>query len=226
MGRPIVPLPKPHSVPAVIKFGRAERILYRAIEQKFRDMLNQFFAEGDPRKTLSWFLPQLTRLRQSVSFIKFSNLQTNTCRLVDHPALIERQIKVWSFLSSSFRDLFGIQAIFEVDELRVVQKRIRSRNSLLYKRKIWLDPSVHRLSDASAEINTWIGEKQEGIQDFEDLPLCRICYDAPEDTQLVPCGHKFCGGCIDDSARNQEETGIEVWPEIRTTAPLKQLTAS
>jgi hypothetical protein len=63
-GRPLVDLKEPHNHLWKLHFTAEERILYRAVEQRFREMINEWFADGDKKKNLTYFVLQLTRLRQ------------------------------------------------------------------------------------------------------------------------------------------------------------------
>ena len=63
-GRPLVDLKKPHNHLWMLHFTAEERILYRAVEQRFREMINEWFADGDKKKNLTYFVVQVTRLRQ------------------------------------------------------------------------------------------------------------------------------------------------------------------
>ncbi|RDL37275.1 uncharacterized protein BP5553_04708 [Venustampulla echinocandica] len=78
MGRPIVDLPLPTECTVVINFSPGEEILYRAFEDRLRQLFNESFAPGDERNKLTHFFAQLTRLRQFTA----------------HPLLIENQMKV------------------------------------------------------------------------------------------------------------------------------------
>lgn len=65
LGRPIIQLPAPHEKILKLKLPPAERVLYRAIEMRMIDLINEHYrSKKDPRKKLTYFLPQLTRLRQ------------------------------------------------------------------------------------------------------------------------------------------------------------------
>jgi hypothetical protein len=48
----------------MLHFTAEERILYRAVEQRFRELINEWFADGDKMKNLTYLVVQLTRLRQ------------------------------------------------------------------------------------------------------------------------------------------------------------------
>lgn len=66
LGRPIVEIPLPIDQVVRLSFSPEEQILYRAFEDRLREFLNAHFADDDERKSLSYVLPQITRLRQSV----------------------------------------------------------------------------------------------------------------------------------------------------------------
>ena len=66
LGRPILDLPPPVKEVRRIEFNPEESIMYRSVKDKFRELINQYFDEWDERKRLTYFLPQLTYLRQSV----------------------------------------------------------------------------------------------------------------------------------------------------------------
>jgi hypothetical protein len=63
-GRPLVDLKQPHNHLWMVHFTAEERILYRAVEQRFREMINEWFKDGDKAKNLTYLVVQLTRLRQ------------------------------------------------------------------------------------------------------------------------------------------------------------------
>lgn len=78
LGRPIVDLPTPTEHNMLIEFSPEEKILYRAFEDRLRELLNEILERKDERKNLTRLYVQLTRLRQYTA----------------HPLLIEHQMKV------------------------------------------------------------------------------------------------------------------------------------
>ncbi|KAF7951600.1 hypothetical protein EAE96_006903 [Botrytis aclada] len=78
LGQPLIWLPPAHHKVLSIELNVAEQILYKAVEEKFEELRDQYFPDGDPRKPMSHPFAQITHLRQ----------------LTSHPALIERKIMV------------------------------------------------------------------------------------------------------------------------------------
>ncbi|CZS89555.1 uncharacterized protein RAG0_00905 [Rhynchosporium agropyri] len=78
LGIPIIKLKPTHREIREVKRYLPERLLYRIIHDRFRELLNQSFEDGDEQKHLNTLLAQLTRLRQ----------------LIASPDLIARQIMV------------------------------------------------------------------------------------------------------------------------------------
>ncbi|CZT51239.1 uncharacterized protein RSE6_12359 [Rhynchosporium secalis] len=78
LGFPIIKLEPTHREIREVKRYLPERLLYRIIHDRFRELLNQSFEDGDEQKHLNTLLAQLTRLRQ----------------LIASPDLIARQIMV------------------------------------------------------------------------------------------------------------------------------------
>ncbi|KUJ23208.1 uncharacterized protein LY89DRAFT_727977 [Mollisia scopiformis] len=77
LGRRILKLPRATVETIGVKFTAQERILYRDVEERFRELINESLPELDERRNLTFLVSQLTRIRQ----------------LVTHPALIDREIK-------------------------------------------------------------------------------------------------------------------------------------
>jgi hypothetical protein len=65
-GLPLVPLEKPEWHYWEVSFPPEEKLLYRHIEERFRQLINQWFAKGQPIKNLTYLIVQTTRLRQFV----------------------------------------------------------------------------------------------------------------------------------------------------------------
>lgn len=63
-GQQLVQLPNAYQVLVRVRFGKAEKIIYRAVVKKFVEMINAEFAKGDGRKPMTYWFVQVTRLRQ------------------------------------------------------------------------------------------------------------------------------------------------------------------
>lgn len=64
LGKRILKLPKSTVETIQVKFTAQERILYRAVEDRFRDLINESLNELDERRNLTFLVVQLTRARQ------------------------------------------------------------------------------------------------------------------------------------------------------------------
>lgn len=76
-GRPIVDLPMTNPSTLFIDFSKEESLLYRLIENRFREQMNQHFKAGTAQRNYSVWMVQLLRLRQATA----------------HPFLLEYLIK-------------------------------------------------------------------------------------------------------------------------------------
>jgi len=66
MGRSLVTLPNVHENILRVDFTAQEQVLYRAVEDRFRELLNEELADGDKLNNMKIMVVQLVRLRQSV----------------------------------------------------------------------------------------------------------------------------------------------------------------
>jgi hypothetical protein len=94
LGRPLVQLPPSHPHVLEVKFKAQERVLYGAVEKKFRALINKHLAKDDPLRNLTLFVVQLNRLRQSVHSLCLVQCFAYCIRLTSHPILIEHVTKV------------------------------------------------------------------------------------------------------------------------------------
>ncbi|TGO21294.1 hypothetical protein BPAE_0228g00080 [Botrytis paeoniae] len=78
LGREIVELPPFTKKNNLILFNQATEILYRAVEQRFRDLVKEAFQKDDPRKKMQYSIIAVLRLRQFTA----------------HPLIIEPQMKI------------------------------------------------------------------------------------------------------------------------------------
>ncbi|CZT02727.1 uncharacterized protein RCO7_09355 [Rhynchosporium graminicola] len=116
LGFPIIKLKPTHREIREVKRYLPERLLYRIIHDRFRELLNQSFEDGDEQKHLNSPLAQLTRLRQ----------------LIASPDLIARQIMV--VLGSK-----GMRAFMKkLKDTRFAAKAKPQRRILEARLKRWL----------------------------------------------------------------------------------------
>ncbi|TGO83689.1 hypothetical protein BPOR_0607g00050 [Botrytis porri] len=78
LGREVVEIPPFTKKNNLIMFNQATEILYRAVEQRFRDLVKEAFQNDDPRKKMQYSIVAVLRLRQFTA----------------HPLIIESQMKV------------------------------------------------------------------------------------------------------------------------------------
>ncbi|TEY61183.1 hypothetical protein BOTCAL_0173g00160 [Botryotinia calthae] len=90
LGREIVELPPFKKKNNLIFFNQATEILYRAVEQRFRDLVKEAFQDDDPRKMMQYSIVAILRLRQFTA----------------HPLIIEPQMKI----------MFNINELKEIQE--------------------------------------------------------------------------------------------------------------
>lgn len=65
LGENILTLPDPHREDVTIKFNSATEILYRAVENKFHELIAvNILDRDDPRAKMKYFIVMLLRLRQ------------------------------------------------------------------------------------------------------------------------------------------------------------------
>lgn len=68
LGKPLIVLPPPISTQSVVKLTKEEVVIYRLIEEKFRDSINQQLRHApEDRKDFAHMLSKLLRLRQAVA---------------------------------------------------------------------------------------------------------------------------------------------------------------
>lgn len=63
LGRPLVDLPKSHEIFIGIELEPAEKVLYTAILNGFKEFLNADLKDGDKNKNMKLMMVWLTRLR-------------------------------------------------------------------------------------------------------------------------------------------------------------------
>lgn len=66
LGQPIIDLEKARKETWMVRQAPPERLLYRAVEERFRELLNEHLPKDDVRKSLTYMICQMTPLRQSV----------------------------------------------------------------------------------------------------------------------------------------------------------------
>lgn len=171
MGRALIDLPKPVSTRKFLKLTREEVVIYRLVEEKFRDKINTQLRAGASGGNYAWFLAQLLRARQAAC----------------HPFLLESVIK----------DLFDAgDLVFMKEKLA---KLGRSKMPIYDQIKEWIvgpgdkDQALpfgksnfgHRF-DMDVFLNTPAMAKSPNA--------CVVCQDMAKVPQVSNCHHFFCKG--------------------------------
>lgn len=187
LGRPIVDLPLPHPSTKIVNMSDAEKTIYRLLEQKFRDIINQHFERGDSRKNYGVFLAQLLRLRQATA----------------HPFLLEQCVK----------DLFDVQ---DLAILKAKLEVLSGNQTPIYEQlQLWVGPTTDEATEEP--VNKAEFGRSEFGKHFEMGPfldsmdtealfskvVCRLCGDLPDPAVITDCKHIFCRDCLESETHRQ-----------------------
>jgi SNF2 family DNA or RNA helicase len=189
LGRPLVELPAVHPETKFISFSKEERVLYRILENRFRENLNRHFRQGTAQRNYGIFMLQLLRLRQCASHtflleqvIKDTfnvedllKLKRECSRLSHNPQPIYEQIKQW------------VQPTDEGRQKGVVRGDTLSDEYVPFGRS-----SFGSLFNMDVFLNSLKSDT------LVERTVCRICNDVPDGACITPCQHIFCRLCIEN----------------------------
>lgn len=171
MGRALIDLPKPVSTRKFLKLTREEVVIYRLVEEKFRDKINTHLRAGASGGSYTWILAQLLRARQAAS----------------HPFLLESVIKNLFdagdlvFMKEKFGKL-GRSKLPIYDQIKEWIVAPGDKNQALPFGK---SNFGHRF-DISVFLNTPAMAKSPNA--------CVVCQDMAKVPQVSNCHHFFCKG--------------------------------
>jgi SNF2 family DNA or RNA helicase len=204
LGRPIVELPGIYPDTQFISFSREEKVIYRVLEDSFRENLNQHFASGTAQRNYSMFMVQLLRLRQCTS----------------HPFLLENTIK----------EALGPTDLMR---LKSQLKKLSRHSQPIYEQiSQWVQETEEERA-AARERGEPAGEPGEktpfgksefgkffrmgkfleslAVEDVAGRMVCRLCGDFPTDPWFIDCHHCYCGECL----RNYMASEVERHPDLQ-----------
>lgn len=190
LGRPLVQLPQIHPSLKIVSLSGVERAIYRTLEDRFREIMNNHFREGTAQKNYGVYLTQLLRLRQATS----------------HPFLLEKCIK----------DLFTAEDLLA---LKGRLQRLKKDKRPIYEQiEQWTSKAPTGESDQCGG-NVAFGRSDFGEKiDFEGFLseadrekiyarfICILCSDKREDPVQTDCGHIFCRACLEGNIHAQAAT--------------------
>ena len=171
MGRALIDLPEPVSTRKFLKLTREEVVIYRLVEEKFRDKINTRLRAGASGGNYTWILAQLLRARQAAS----------------HPFLLESVIKNLFdaddlvFMKEKFAKL-GRSKLPIYDQIKEWIVAPGDKNQALPFGK---SNFGHRF-DMGVFLNTPAMAKSPNA--------CVVCQDMAKVPQVSNCYHFFCKG--------------------------------
>lgn len=187
LGRPIVDLPMPHPETKYLVMSEPEKIIYRMLEDKFRDIINMHFRKGTEQKNYGVFLAQLMRLRQATA----------------HPFLLEQ----------CFRDLLDAQDLLL---LKSKLESLKGHRRPIYEQiQQWMTPEKNVETGEAVEsasfgrsdfgkhfdFDTFLDKIDE--EELFNKVVCRVCGDLPEPAVVTECRHIFCRDCLESEVHRQ-----------------------
>lgn len=160
-----------------LKFSREERVIYRVLENRFRENMNRHFANRTAEKNYATFLVQLLRLRQCTS----------------HPFLLESTVK----------QLLNLEDIQHLK--RQLRQLGRNKRPMYEQIELWVQEgqeereagadgkptpeSGEAMPFGQSEFGTYFKMDKflNGLNDKElmERVVCKICGDLPRDAQIT-----------------------------------------
>ncbi|KAJ3579204.1 hypothetical protein NPX13_g1368 [Xylaria arbuscula] len=179
MGRPLYSIPKPHYDVKYVELTKEERIIYNAVESRFREIINEMLAQKgyiDFSKYLLLFM----RLRQAVA----------------HPFMLETTMK--NLMTTE--DLLNIQRrIREIGDKRPIFQRIAqwcAKEAANIMAGEGDDGSEKGFGRSQFGYKFDMSKQIENALAAQKKHVCRICYQEPVNPQIAACNHAFCRECL------------------------------
>lgn len=165
----------------MIKLTPQETVIYRLIEDRYREIVNEQLRAGEFQKNRGVYLSRIIRLRQAVSHTFLLEPLFNT--LFDADALF--------YLREKFKilDQNNTKAVYE--EIKEWAKRRRAGQE-------FGQGNFGTRFDFKEFLNS-----PEQNDAAKRKPICSMCKDVAEKPFITGCSHTFCHDCIQDEMTKQ-----------------------